>query len=81
MAMYCSEKCRAVAWEQAHQIECPILSILGNLFDVDKDKVRMLTKIVRFLIVVTAKGKGIAELREDMKIAECNPGKAFALRF
>lgn len=75
MAVYCSEKCRASAWKIAHRIECPILSILGNLFDVDKDKVRMLTKIVRFAIVVTAKGKKIAELREDMKIAERNPGK------
>ncbi|XP_076248796.1 protein-lysine N-methyltransferase SMYD4 isoform X2 [Calliopsis andreniformis] len=78
MAMYCSEKCRLIAWDTAHQIECPILSILGNLFDVDKDKVRMLTKIVRFLIVVTAKGKKIAELREDMKKAECNPDKRTA---
>ncbi|XP_043248068.1 SET and MYND domain-containing protein 4-like isoform X2 [Colletes gigas] len=73
MAQYCSEKCRTLAWEMAHNIECPILAVLGNLFNVDKDKVRMLTKIVRFLITVTAKGKKFAELREDMKVAESNP--------
>ncbi|KZC08336.1 PREDICTED: SET and MYND domain-containing protein 4-like [Dufourea novaeangliae] len=73
MSVYCSENCRSVAWDMAHQLECPILAVLGNLFNVDKDKVRMLTKIVRFLIVVTAKGKKITELREDMKVAECNP--------
>ncbi|XP_053994858.1 SET and MYND domain-containing protein 4-like isoform X2 [Hylaeus anthracinus] len=73
MAQYCSEKCRTLSWEMAHQIECPILAVLGNLFNIDKDKVRMLTKIVRFLIMVTAKGEKIAELREDMKVAEINP--------
>ncbi|XP_031840513.1 protein-lysine N-methyltransferase SMYD4 [Nomia melanderi] len=73
MAVYCSEECRSIAWNMAHDLECPILAVLGNLFNVDKDKVRMLTKIVRFLIVVTAKGKKIAELHEDMKIAERNP--------
>ncbi|XP_076375521.1 protein-lysine N-methyltransferase SMYD4 isoform X1 [Megalopta genalis] len=73
MSVYCSEKCRSIAWDMAHEFECPILSVLGSLFNVDKDKVRMLTKIVRFLIVVTAKGKRIAELREDMKVAERNP--------
>lgn len=75
MAQYCSERCKTLAWEMAHQIECSILAVLGNLFNVDKDKVRMLTKIVRFLIMVTAKGKKITELREDMKVAESNPGK------
>ncbi|XP_076170196.1 protein-lysine N-methyltransferase SMYD4 isoform X2 [Ptiloglossa arizonensis] len=73
MAQYCSERCKTLAWEMAHQIECSILAVLGNLFNVDKDKVRMLTKIVRFLIMVTAKGKKITELREDMKVAESNP--------
>lgn len=73
VAQYCSEKCRKLAWEMAHQIECPIMAIVGNLLNVDKDKIRMLTKIVRFLIMVTGKGKKIDELRADMEIAERNP--------
>ncbi|XP_017757021.1 PREDICTED: SET and MYND domain-containing protein 4-like isoform X2 [Eufriesea mexicana] len=73
VAQYCSEKCRKLAWEMAHQIECPIMALIENLLNVDKDKIRMLTKIIRFLIVVTAKGKKIDELRVDMKLAESNP--------
>lgn len=75
MAQYCSEKCRILAWEMAHDIECPIMALIGNLLHVDKDKIRMLTKIIRFLIIVTAKGKNINKLRADMKLAESNPGK------
>lgn len=59
----------------AHQIECPIMALIGNLLNVDKDKIRMLTKIIRFLIVVTSKGKNFNELRMDMEVAESNPGK------
>ncbi|XP_043784520.1 SET and MYND domain-containing protein 4-like isoform X3 [Apis laboriosa] len=73
VAQYCSEKCRILAWEMAHDIECPIMALIGNLLHVDKDKIRMLTKIIRFLIIVTAKGKNINELRADMKLAESNP--------
>lgn len=75
MAQYCSEKCRKLAWEMAHQIECPIMALVGNLLNVDKDKIRMLTKIIRFLIVITSKGKKFDELRVDMELAESNPGK------
>jgi len=57
-----------------HETECPILTLLSNLFNVDKDKIRMISKIIRLLIVVTANGTRIQELREDMKIAESNPG-------
>ncbi|XP_050582386.1 SET and MYND domain-containing protein 4-like isoform X1 [Bombus affinis] len=73
VAQYCSEKCRKLAWEMAHQIECPIMALVGNLLNVDKDKIRMLTKIIRFLIVVTSKGKKFDELRVDMELAESNP--------
>ncbi|CAL7936338.1 unnamed protein product [Xylocopa violacea] len=73
VAQYCSEKCRKSAWEMSHEIECPIMALVGNLLNVDKDKIRMLTKIIRFVIVVTAKGKKLDELRADMKIAESNP--------
>ncbi|KAG6799640.1 SET and MYND domain-containing protein 4 isoform X1 [Apis mellifera caucasica] len=73
VAQYCSEKCRVLAWEMAHDIECPIMALIGNLLHVDKDKIRMLTKIIRFLIIATAKGKNINELRADMKLAESNP--------
>lgn len=59
----------------AHQIECPIMALVGNLLNVDKDKIRMLTKIIRFLIVVTSKGKNFDELHMDMEVAESNPGK------
>ncbi|KOX78383.1 N-lysine methyltransferase SMYD2-A [Melipona quadrifasciata] len=64
---------RKLAWEMAHQIECPIMALVGNLLNVDKDKIRMLTKIIRFLIVVTSKGKNFNELRMDMEVAESNP--------
>ncbi|XP_017795167.1 PREDICTED: SET and MYND domain-containing protein 4-like [Habropoda laboriosa] len=73
VSQYCSEKCRKSAWEMAHQIECPIMALVGNLLNVDTDKIRMLTKIIRLLIVVTAKGKKIDELCADMKVAESNP--------
>ncbi|XP_043508915.1 SET and MYND domain-containing protein 4-like isoform X1 [Frieseomelitta varia] len=73
VSQYCSENCRKLAWEMAHQIECPIMALVGNLLNVDKDKIRMLTKIIRFLIVVTSKGKNFNELRMDMEVAESNP--------
>ncbi|CAK9802764.1 SET and MYND domain-containing protein 4 [Anthophora plagiata] len=73
VSQYCSEKCRKSAWEMAHQIECPIMALVGNLLNVDTDKIRMLTKIIRLLIMVTAKGKKIDELYTDMKVAESNP--------
>lgn len=74
IAQYCSEECKKIAWEMAHVTECPILVLLKNLLNVDKDKIRMLTKIIRLLIVVTKNGSKIKELQEDMKIAESNPG-------
>lgn len=73
IAQYCSEKCKKAAWDIAHMTECPILALLKNLLNVDKDKIRMLTKIIRLLIVVTANGSNIKGLQEDMKIAESNP--------
>ncbi|KAF7411160.1 hypothetical protein HZH66_000056 [Vespula vulgaris] len=73
IAQYCSEECKKIAWDMAHMTECPILVLLKNLLNVDKDKIRMLTKIIRLLIVVTENGSKIKELQEDMKIAESNP--------
>ncbi|KAG7211885.1 hypothetical protein KM043_011097 [Ampulex compressa] len=73
IAQYCSEKCRSLAWEMAHSTECLILALLRNLLNVDKDKIRMLTKIIRLLIMVTGNGSKITELCDDMKIAESNP--------
>ncbi|XP_066590446.1 SET and MYND domain-containing protein 4-like isoform X2 [Prorops nasuta] len=72
IAQYCSEKCRDLAWKVAHELECPIWSLLTNLLNIDKDKIRILTKIIRLLIVITEKGKRIDELRKDMAIAESN---------
>ncbi|KAK2577165.1 hypothetical protein KPH14_003322 [Odynerus spinipes] len=72
IAQYCSETCKKAAWDIAHMTECPILALLKNLLSVDKDKIRMLAKIIRLLIVVTANGLNIKELQEDMKIAESN---------
>lgn len=74
IAQYCSTKCRKLAWEVYHKTECPILKLLGNLLNVDKDKIRMISKIIRLLIVVTENGRKIKELQQDMKIAESNPG-------
>lgn len=74
IAQYCSKKCRELAWEVCHKTECPILKLLTNLLNVDKDKIRMISKIIRLLIVVTENGIKIKELQQDMKIAESNPG-------
>ncbi|XP_014489387.1 PREDICTED: SET and MYND domain-containing protein 4-like isoform X2 [Dinoponera quadriceps] len=73
IAQYCSEKCRKLAWETCHETECPILKLLTSLLNVDKDKIRMTSKIIRLLIVVTANGSKIKELQQDMEIAESNP--------
>ncbi|XP_034934272.1 SET and MYND domain-containing protein 4-like [Chelonus insularis] len=73
IAQYCSEKCCKLNWDLAHNIECSVFSILVNLLNIDQDKFRMITKIMRLLITVTSNGKKINELREDMKIAEINP--------
>ncbi|KYN42350.1 SET and MYND domain-containing protein 4 [Trachymyrmex septentrionalis] len=72
IAQYCSENCRKLAWEACHETECPILKLLTNLLNVDKDKIRMISKIIRLLIVVTENGTRIKELQEDMKTAESN---------
>ncbi|XP_046747231.1 SET and MYND domain-containing protein 4-like isoform X2 [Diprion similis] len=72
MALYCSNHCQQLAWAAAHQIECRIISLLPNLLNVDKDKIRMLTKIMRLLIVVTQNGMRIDELRKDTEVAESN---------
>ncbi|KAL0101085.1 hypothetical protein PUN28_018738 [Cardiocondyla obscurior] len=72
IAQYCSENCRKLAWESCHEIECPILKLLKNLLNVDKDKIRMISKIIRLLIVVTENGTKIKELQRDMKVAESN---------
>ncbi|XP_046587683.1 SET and MYND domain-containing protein 4-like isoform X3 [Neodiprion lecontei] len=72
MALYCSNHCQKLAWAAAHQIECRIISLLPNLLNVDEDKIRMLTKIMRLLIMVTQNGMLIDELRKDTEIAESN---------
>lgn len=72
IAQYCSENCRKLAWEAYHETECPILKLLTNLLNVDKDKIRMISKIIRLLIVVTENGIRIKELQQDMKTAESN---------
>ncbi|KAI4484905.1 hypothetical protein M0802_012975 [Mischocyttarus mexicanus] len=72
IALYCSEKCRKEAWDMFHVTECPILSILQNIANVDQNKVKMVIKILRLLIKLTENGTKIKELQEDMKIAESN---------
>ncbi|XP_043474196.1 SET and MYND domain-containing protein 4-like isoform X2 [Leptopilina heterotoma] len=72
IAQYCSEKCKELDWKLAHCTECDILPLLSNLLNIDRDKIRMLSKIVRFLIIATANGTAIDKLREDLKIAESN---------
>jgi len=57
-----------------HETECPILKLLTNLLNVDRDKIRMISKIIRLLIVVTENGTKIKELQQDMKTAESNSG-------
>lgn len=63
-----------LAWEVCHETECPILKLLTNLLNVDKDKIRMISKIIRLLITVTANGTKLKELQKDMEIAESNTG-------
>ncbi|XP_046415906.1 SET and MYND domain-containing protein 4-like isoform X3 [Neodiprion fabricii] len=72
MALYCSNHCQKLAWAAAHQIECRIISLLPNLLNVDEDKIRMLTKIMRLLIMVTQNGMLIDDLRKDTEVAESN---------
>ncbi|XP_036149806.1 SET and MYND domain-containing protein 4 isoform X2 [Monomorium pharaonis] len=72
LAQYCSENCRKLAWKTCHEIECPILKLLTNLLNVDKDKIRMISKIIRLLIVITENGTKIKELQRDIETAESN---------
>ncbi|XP_033212943.1 SET and MYND domain-containing protein 4-like isoform X2 [Belonocnema kinseyi] len=72
IAQYCSEQCKNLDWKLAHCTECPISSLLSNLLHFDVDKTRMLSKIVRFLIVATKNGTDIEGLRQDIKDAESN---------
>ncbi|XP_063973082.1 SET and MYND domain-containing protein 4-like isoform X3 [Diachasmimorpha longicaudata] len=72
ISQYCSDICRTKDWDWAHKIECPVLSGLVNLLNVDEDKVRMVMKIIRMLMPATLNGKKIEELRRDMKNAEMN---------
>jgi len=74
IAQYCSENCRSLAWEARHETECSILKLLRNLLNVDTDRIRMISKIIRLLIVVTENGTRIKELQQDMKTAESNSG-------
>lgn len=64
-----------------HQMECPILKLLTNLLNVDRDKIRMISKIIRLLIILTENGTKIAELQRDMEIAESNSGVHFSFRY
>ncbi|XP_014203986.1 SET and MYND domain-containing protein 4-like [Copidosoma floridanum] len=73
VAQYCSEKCKTRDWELAHGTECPILAVLSKLLKLDKDKIRILTKIIRLLIIATKNGTAIDEVRRDAEIAEKNP--------
>ncbi|XP_023318394.1 SET and MYND domain-containing protein 4-like [Trichogramma pretiosum] len=75
IAQYCSEKCMRDAWQLAHQLECPIHAVFSKLLNVDKDKIRILTKITRMLIIATKSGRAIDELRKDCLEAEKNPDK------
>ncbi|CAB0029902.1 unnamed protein product [Trichogramma brassicae] len=75
IAQYCSEKCMRDAWQLAHQLECPIHAVFSKLLNVDKDKIRILTKITRMLIIATESGQAIDELRKDCLEAEKNPDK------
>ncbi|XP_011504410.1 PREDICTED: SET and MYND domain-containing protein 4-like [Ceratosolen solmsi marchali] len=78
IAQYCSEICKTSAWKMAHRIECPIHAVMSKLFNVDTDKIRMLTKIIRLLIIATKNGSAIDELRKDIQVAEQNSDKRTA---
>lgn len=58
----------------AHRIECSVQAVLAKLLNVDKDKIRILTKIIRLLIIATKNGTAIDELRKDCEKAEKNTG-------
>ncbi|OXU31151.1 hypothetical protein TSAR_015980 [Trichomalopsis sarcophagae] len=73
LSLYCSENCRTLAWSKGHEIECPIQTVLSKLLNLDKDKIRILTKIIRLLLVSTEYGTAIDKLRKDSLIAEKNP--------
>ncbi|XP_058792910.1 SET and MYND domain-containing protein 4-like [Phymastichus coffea] len=72
IALYCSEECRTTAWKMVHRLECPVHAVLAKLLNVDKDKIRILTKIIRLLLVATKNGTAMEELRKDCEKAEKN---------
>ncbi|KAJ8670509.1 hypothetical protein QAD02_001768 [Eretmocerus hayati] len=72
IAQYCSTKCKSLDWEMAHQIECSVNPVFSKLLSLDEDKIRMLTKIIRMLIICTKKGTKVEELRKDCQVAEKN---------
>lgn len=57
-----------------HRIECSVHAVLSKLLNVDMDKIKILTKIIRLLIIATENGTAIDKLRKDIQIAEKNPG-------
>ncbi|KAK0168095.1 hypothetical protein PV327_001930 [Microctonus hyperodae] len=75
IAQYCSDKCRKLGWNMFHRTECPVLSVLVNLFNIIDDKVKMdmVIKIIRLLVVATSNGKKFDELQKDLETAETNP--------
>lgn len=77
LALYCSESCRNLSWKLYHKIECPVHAVMSKLLNVDVDKIKMFTKIIRLLIIATKSGSEIDELRQDTLVAEKNPGTDF----
>lgn len=63
-----------MAWSNGHEIECPVQAVFSKLLNLDKDKIKILTKIIRLLLVSTEYGTAIEKLRKDSQIAEKNPG-------
>lgn len=81
LSLYCSDKCRTLAWSAGHEVECSVQSVFSKLLNLDKDKIRILTKIIRLLLVATEYGTAIGKLRKDTQIAEKNSGIFISILF
>lgn len=66
-----------MSWKTFHKTECPVHAVMSKLLNVDADKIKMLTKIIRLLLVATKNGNAIEELRQDTLVAEKNSGTCF----
>lgn len=68
---YCSEKCRSEAWQEYHDIECPLKGYMMSLNMTD-----LVSLSLKLVILAVRESGSIKKLKEELKeIDNCN-GKA-----